>query len=58
MSRSLVAACPARDCVFIEVAMTAAGLSLNLNEAATTKYCYRQGYLAVVRRADGSVHDW
>ena len=34
------------------------GLGVDLDEEAAAKYPYRRGYLPVVRRADGSVHDW
>lgn len=34
------------------------GLGVDLNEDAARRYPYRRGYLPLVRRADGSVHDW
>ncbi len=34
------------------------GLGCEVDEDAAKKYPYQRGYLPVVRRADGSVHDW
>jgi mannonate dehydratase len=34
------------------------GLGVDLNEDAAAKYPYERAYLPMVRRADGSVHDW
>lgn len=36
----------------------APGLGVDLDEAAAAKYPYERSYLPVVRREDGSVHDW
>lgn len=34
------------------------GLGTDVNEAAAAKYPYQRSYLPMVRRFDGSVHDW
>ncbi len=36
----------------------APGLGTDVNEAAAAKYPYQRAYLPMVRRLDGSVHDW
>ncbi len=36
----------------------APGLGTDVNEAAAARYPYKRAYLPMVRRVDGSVHDW
>jgi mannonate dehydratase len=36
----------------------APGLGTDVNEMLAAKYPYQRSYLPMVRRADGSVHDW
>ncbi len=49
--------CPTYENGYLHVT-DAPGLGTDLNEEAAKKYPYQRAYLPMMRRADGSVHDW